>query len=57
MAEAQAPAITLSEATRALIDARANEQYQEWKNNATAEQRAASLEILAKFKTDEAFTT
>ena len=53
MAEAQA--ITISEATMELINARAAEQYAEWKANATEEQKAAGLEKLNKFKNDEDF--
>ena len=53
MAEAQA--ITLSEATLELINARATEQYAEWKANATEEQKAKGLEKMEKYKNDEEF--
>ena len=53
MAEGQA--ITISEATMELINARAAEQYAEWKANATEEQKAAGMEKLNKFKNDEDF--
>ena len=44
-----AEAITLSEATMELINARAVEQYAEWKANATDEQKRTGLEKLAKY--------
>ena len=50
-----AQAITLSEATMNLINARATEQYNEWKANATEEQKADQLAKLQRYKTDEAF--
>ena len=54
MAEAAA-AITISEATLEMINARATAQYEEWKANATAEQKAKAMERYTKFKNDEAF--
>ena len=38
-----------------LINARATEQYNEWKANATEEQKADQLAKLQRYKTDEAF--
>ena len=45
----------LSEATMALLNARTEEQYNEWKANATAEQKAKMAENQGKMKNDEEF--
>ena len=37
------------------INARATEQYNKWKTSATPEQKAAGIEKLNKFRTDEEF--
>ena len=51
MAEAAA-AITISEATLEMINARATAQYEEWKANATAEQKAAAKDAAVNYTRD-----